>query len=115
MSVPPELMAALQQAQGGSPDAGYAGLPPEQQGFAGLPPDAGPGQSQGGSPTPEEILNQMVSLCKDYLNAEKDPGQLAKMTAVLDEIMQNLAKEQQEMHAALGGKVSPRLMAQNLG
>ena len=106
--LPPELMAALQGAQSGNADAGF------QASDVGPPPDAGPDQSQW-SPTPEDILNQMVDLCKAYLNAEKDPGQLAKMTAVLDEIMQNLAKEQQEMHAALGGKVSPRLMAQNIG
>jgi len=112
MSVPPELMAVLQQAQGGNadagfpaPEAGFSGMPPEQQGFA--PPEA-PAE------TPEDILNQMIELAKKHLTVENDPGQLAKMTKVLDSLMQKLAQEQKEMNDALGGKMSPRLMARSL-
>ncbi len=106
MSVPPELMAALQQAQGGPPPDAY-----------GAPADAtyAPPEQQAPEQTPEDILNQMIELAKQHLTVETDPGQLAKMTKVLDSLMQNLAQEQKEMHDALGGKVSPRLMARSLG
>ena len=107
--LPPELMAALQQAQGGNADAGF----PAPDAY-GAPTDAGYAQPEEPAETPEDILNQMIELAKKHLTVENDPGQLAKMTKVLDSLMQNLAQEQKEMHDALGGKLSPRMMSRGL-
>jgi len=105
--LPPELMAVLEQAQGGNADAGF---PSPDMGYA-PPPEPAP---EPPAQTPEDILNQMIELAKTHLAVETDPGQLAKMTKVLDSLMQNLAQEQKEMHDALGGKMTPRLMARSL-
>ena len=108
--LPPDMMAAL-QGGGGAP----AGPPPP--GAGGLPPDimaalSGGGATPQGAPAdggqPLDLVEQVIELVKQIIDAEPEPEDQATWSNVLNTIMQYQAKDQKEQDAMLGGKVSPK-------
>jgi hypothetical protein len=109
MSVPAGLMEAL-RAQGGggyAPDAGYAGLPPGQQGYAGTPPDAAPADSGGSS---DDLLRKGIEYIQAALQAEPDDQDSAALAQIVKELYAIFSDRNKEQDGALAGKFSPRIL-----
>lgn len=93
----------------GPPGAG-GGLPPDLAaalGIGGAPPGA-----PGGAPTPSpvDIVQQMLDLSQTYLQAEQDQEDLLAMQKIGTELQQLLAKDQQDADKMMGGQATPRAM-----
>lgn len=129
MSVPPELMAALQGASGGAgapaapaPDAG-ANLPPGV--MDSINQDAGslgggaPGQpdqsSQNGGRSSVDSLRDAISALDEYRSLEADDIDLAEAAKIYAQLQKLLAKDQQEREAAMGVTPAHKGMAKAYG
>lgn len=110
--LPPDLMALL--GGGGAPDPSAAPAGPDAAAQGPVDPSQDPASvpAQDGSPDgdPVEILTQMIDLAMKYLDVEPDEEDKSTMTKVLQQLQQYKAKDQADADAALGGKVSPKLM-----
>ena len=107
MSVPAGLMEALQQAQGGNADAGFAGLPPDQQGYAGSPPDQQAPDSGGSA---DDLLRKGIEYIQAALQAEPDDQDSQALAAIVKELYAIFSDRNKEQDGALAGKFSPRMM-----
>lgn len=127
MSMPPDLMAALQQAAppGGAAPAGPAptgapdasGLPPGMmdsinQDASQLDPSQQGGQ-QGGDPV--DLLRQALDALDQYRQAENDDIDLAEAAKIYAQIQKLLAKDQQQKEAAAGVTPAHKGMAKAYG
>jgi hypothetical protein len=101
MSVPPELMAALQQAQGGNADAGFQAPDASQT--------APPGQ--GGPPpgqTAENLLRHAIEFCQAAIQAEPDDQDSQELAQIIKQLYAIFSTRAKEGDQAMGGKVVPR-------
>lgn len=118
MTMPPDLMAALQSASQGAPapggqapagpDASGGALPPElmnsiNQDAQQLDPtqSGGQGQDQSGG-QPIDFLRSALDALDQYRQAEQDDVDLAEAAKIYALIQKLLAKDQQEREAAAG-------------
>ncbi len=95
MSAGPDIGALLAQLGGGGGDPGAGGPP------GGPPPDAG-----GGGPDAAkalDLIQQIVDLAQQYLQAEPDQEDKLQGTKLLQLAQQLLAKDQQDRDQAMGG------------
>lgn len=107
--LPPELMGG-----GASPPDMGGGLPPGLEGLLGGGAPAGPPPApEGGSTT--DLLEQMIELAKTYIDTDEDEEDKHTMAKVLTILQGYLAEEQKEGREALGGKLSPKIMARAYG
>lgn len=135
MTMPPELMAALQQASapggapaGGAPapapapaptDPSAGGLPPElmqsiDQDASQLDPSQ-PGQGQQGAGQPIDFLRSALDALDQYRQAENDDVDLAEAAKIYAQIQKLLAKDQQQKEAAAGVTPAHKGMAKAYG
>ena len=104
-------------------------LPPELAGGGEMaPPMGGPGLESlmgGGAPPPApapeggesttDILERMIEDAKLYIDTDEDEEDKHTMAKVLTILQGYLAEEQKEARDALGGKLSPKIMARAYG
>lgn len=104
---PLDALAALAGGQGGPPDPFGGSLA-----GGGSDPLAGLGGQPGGNPEdqPIALLQQMIDLAKQYMDAEPDQQDVATMAKVLSTLQGYLAKDQADRDAALGNGSIARLM-----
>lgn len=110
MSVPPDMMAALQGAagpQGGDPSMGGAPAPEPQD--PSMADDGGSLYGQGGGDN-VEALRAALDALKQYAEEEDDDQNIQVVLKCLTALQAILADEQKMMDGALGGKVDPRGM-----
>lgn len=123
MSIPPELMAALQG--GGGPAMGGAGpaspIPPDMLaalGGGGAPPTpeeapAPEGALHGGNVAegdPEEFYRQALDALEMGMKADTDEARIQTMMKCATSIQGELANSQKGLDSALGGKFDPAQM-----
>lgn len=125
MSVPPELLAALQGAGGGAPagpaapDPAAAGLPPEI--MQGIEADANggaggqPGQGQQQAGDPVDFLRSALDAMSQYQTVHNDDIDLAEAAKIYAQIQKLLAKDQQEREQAMGVTPAHKGMAKAYG
>lgn len=114
MSVPPELMAALQSAGGGAaPAPDTAGVPPGV--MAGIEQDAAGAEGQQTDRVPADALRDAISAMEEYRRLEQDDIDLAEAAKLYAGLQKMLAKEQQEREQAMGVTPAHKGMAQAYG
>lgn len=109
MSVPPDMMAALQGAagpQGGDPSMGGAPAPAPEAAPA---EDGGSLYGQGGGDN-VEALRAALDALQMYAQEEDDDQNIQVVLKCLTALQAILADEQKMMDGALGGKADPRAM-----
>lgn len=121
MSVPPDILAAL-QAGGGAPApaapvGGPEAIPPDilaALGGAGAPADEAPlGALHGGSAAegdPEEFYREALDALEAGMKADTDEGRINTIMQCAAKIQGELANSQKGLDGMLGGKFDPAAM-----
>jgi len=107
------LMAAIHARTGG-------GLPGQLQGLPGQLPHAGIGGAASAIPpapqpdagaSDKQSAERVVQVLHAALGATQDAQLKSTYASALQALTKYLAADEKEVHAALGGKLSPRIMA----
>lgn len=128
MSVPPDVMQALQGGGGGMPpQGGGGGLPPEimqaMMGGGGAPPQGGeeggeqPSMSgDGGSPGgSDSFIRDAIDLLAQAAQAEADEQDILTIQECMTNLQKVLANNQKDADSMMGGKASPAGMRKAAG
>lgn len=111
MSVPPDILAALQGGAGPAPMGGPAALPPDIMAAlgGGMEEGAGPASIVDGAPGGgEDPLIDAIDLIQEAIDAESDQEDIQVMLQCQAKLQQILAKNQAEADGMMQGKASPR-------
>lgn len=87
------------------------------RGHTGLPPaihEPAPAASAG-SGSDKQVAEQQAEQLTAAINHTKDPQLQAVFSSALSALHKYLAQDQKEVHQAMGGKMSPRIMARAAG
>lgn len=109
MSVPPDILAALQGGGAPAPMGGPEAIPPDMLaalGGGGEP--AAPSITDGAPGGGEDALVLALDALQDAIDNEADQEDIQVMLQCQAKLQQILAKNQAEQDSMAGGKMSPR-------
>jgi hypothetical protein len=117
MSVPPDIMALLQQGGGEAAPAG-GDIPPDIMSLLGGMPEGSPegepaGALHGGSASsgdPEEFYREALDSLEAGMKADVDEARINTMMQCAAKIQGELANSQKGQDAMMGGKMEPSTM-----